>query len=106
MVCLVMTKPEDGFQPPRQGGSGAASLAGQGFAAVLGAPGLPLSPVGSRRAPVQGRAHVPRGAGMSGAVRWALPWLLSVTIQVRSQNARYSPEWEQDLQCNHRELAL
>lgn len=55
---------------------------------------------------VQGRACVPGGAGVSGDAGCALPWLPSVTIQVRSQNARYGPEQERDPWCNYRELAL
>lgn len=66
----------------------------QGFAAMLGVQGLPPSPARSRRAVVQGRACVPGGAGVSGDAGCALPWLPSVTIQVRSQNAWYGPEQE------------
>lgn len=66
----------------------------QGFAAMLGVQELPPSPARSRRAPVQGRACIPGGAGVSGDAGCALPWLPSVAIQVRSQSTQYGPERE------------
>lgn len=73
MACSAMPKPADGFTLPRAWGSGTASPARQGLAAVFGVPGLPPAPVGRRWVPVKGCVCVSRGAGMSGDVHWALP---------------------------------